>query len=535
MTISRRLGAAVLAAGVTAALTGLSGLPARADDLSYVKYYTVTTSYQGKKEDLAEIASRFLGSDSRSLEIYNLNVGREQPDGKALNDAEKLDPGWKLVLPWDAVGASVQYGTLSGDAPEPTPTGSKRSPTSKTPSSATGGGTSAPAGSPRSSGSASAGAAKPGVQATNPPAASGAKCTPPASAGKQPDWARQKLDADRAWSRTKGTGEVIAIVDSGVDGSLAPLTGHVLVGVDVVSGSGRGDVDCVGSGTAMGAIAVAQPGKRGALAGIAPGANVMPVRVVTTSPKVEPSDEATAITVATSAGATVIALGSYVDTADPKVAAAIKQAVDHDVVVVCAAPDPNAPIDPDTALPEHGVLRVGGVGEDGQLVASYRTGAVDVVAPGAAVSTLGVTGVGTVVVTGTQYAVAFVAGEVALVRAAYPNLPAVDVADRVKDTAGAADSRAGGGRMMDVSSAVTAALNVSGGGSRRPTPSSGGGGQIFLLTLIGAVLMGALIVLIIRVRRLLRADDVAGTPGTGGETESGNPPRPVPPKKAGAR
>ncbi len=529
MTISRRLGAALLAAGVTAAVAGLGGTPARADDPSYVKYYTVTTSYQGNKENLAEIANRFLGSESRSVEIYNLNVGREQPDGKALSDADRLDPGWELVLPWDAVGPSVQYGTLPTEAPRATPT-------AQTPTAHSSAGTSGQGGTPKSSGSSPASTAKPGVQATKPPAATGAKCTPPASAGKRPDWARQKLAADKAWSRTKGTGQVIAIVDSGVDGSLGPMTGHVLVGVDVVSGSGRGDVDCLGSGTAMGAIAVAQPGKGGALAGVAPGANVMPVRVVTTSPKVEPADEATAITVATSAGATVIALGSYVNTADPKVAAAIKQAVDHDVVVVCAAPDPNVPIDPATALPDHGVLRVGGVGEDGQPVAAYLPGAVDVVAPGAAVSTLGVTGAGTVVVTGTQYAVAFVAGEAALVRAAYPNLPAADVADRVKDTAGAADSRAGGARMMDAGSAVTAAMTLAGGSdSGKSTPLSSGGGQIMLLTLIGAVLMGALILLVTRIRRLLRADDTEDRPGTGGETEGATPPWPVPPEKSGVR
>ena len=326
------------------------------------------------------------------------------------------------------------------------------------------------------------------------------------------------------------------MVDSGVDGSLTQLAGHVSVGADVVSGNGRGDVDCLGTGTGMAAIIAARPGKNNALAGVAPNATVMPVRVVTTSAKAQADDEATAISVATASGATVVALGSYVDTSDVKVIAAIQQAVSHDVVVVCAAPAPTAPVSTDTTLPSQGVLRVGGVGEDGQPTSSYKPGTVDVQAPGSRVSTLGLTGTGTVLATGTQYAVAFVAGEAALIRAAYPSLPAAGVTARVEQTAKTPAGTSGGAKLMDVQVALTAALSAddlggprNGGGASVTT----GGGRVILLGLIGLVLLIALVLLVSRVRRLLRAD---GDAAAYAEDESAaSPPWPVPPEAPAAK
>src|SRR5260221_3897345 len=84
---------------------------------SNVKYYVVAAAYQGKPENLQEIAGRFLGSTARSQEIFDLNVGVLQPDGGKLTDPAVLHAGWDLVLPWDAVGAGVHYGLLPKVAP----------------------------------------------------------------------------------------------------------------------------------------------------------------------------------------------------------------------------------------------------------------------------------------------------------------------------------------------------------------------------------------------------------------------------------
>src|SRR6266571_3833775 len=75
----------------------------------YQKYYKVAASYQGRPENLAEIADRFLGGSGRSPEIFDLNAGRRQPDGGTLTDPSKLHAGWYLVLPWTrtATGCST--------------------------------------------------------------------------------------------------------------------------------------------------------------------------------------------------------------------------------------------------------------------------------------------------------------------------------------------------------------------------------------------------------------------------------------------
>ena len=54
----------------------------------------------GKEHDsLWRIAERELGSHRRWHEIYDLNVGREQPDGQRLHDPDLIYPGWILRLP----------------------------------------------------------------------------------------------------------------------------------------------------------------------------------------------------------------------------------------------------------------------------------------------------------------------------------------------------------------------------------------------------------------------------------------------------
>jgi hypothetical protein len=102
-----------MAAALMAALVGpgIWSSPARAAADETVAYYTVASA----SEDLNQVAERLLGSPARSTEIFNLNVGRRQPDGGALSDPGDLRAGWRLALPWDAAGPGVRQGTLSGD------------------------------------------------------------------------------------------------------------------------------------------------------------------------------------------------------------------------------------------------------------------------------------------------------------------------------------------------------------------------------------------------------------------------------------
>ncbi|WP_432564530.1 LysM peptidoglycan-binding domain-containing protein [Kineococcus sp. SYSU DK003] len=63
---------------------------------------------QGRYHDcLWDIAERTLGDPLRYREIFELNEDRVQPDGSRLVDADLIRPGWVLLLPADAVGATA--------------------------------------------------------------------------------------------------------------------------------------------------------------------------------------------------------------------------------------------------------------------------------------------------------------------------------------------------------------------------------------------------------------------------------------------
>lgn len=55
-----------------------------------------------RRDTLWRIAETALGDPLRWREIYDLNVGREQPDGGRLTEASILAVGWRLVLPSDS-------------------------------------------------------------------------------------------------------------------------------------------------------------------------------------------------------------------------------------------------------------------------------------------------------------------------------------------------------------------------------------------------------------------------------------------------
>jgi subtilisin family serine protease len=261
----------------------------------------------------------------------------------------------------------------------------------------------------------------------------------PAAAQTETPWAQLRLAPQQAWSHTRGKGITVAVIDSGVDATVPALAGRVAQGVDVVTGKNGADSDCLGHGTAMAAIVAAQPVGGTRFVGMAPGVMVMPIRV-TVGGSTPLEQLGTAIDIAVSAGVAVIMIGQPINVADAALAAAISGAVDHDVVVVVSAQaagaDDQAAADPpttDSAIP--GVLRVGAIAADDKLVGSYPAGAVDVLAPGAGIVSLGANGSGEIQGSGSDFAVPFVVGVVALVRARFPELSAPDAVRQVEHTA----------------------------------------------------------------------------------------------------
>ncbi|ASW55405.1 S8 family serine peptidase [Plantactinospora sp. KBS50] len=474
---------ALLAAafGVAGSLGGSPAASAEPTEAPYLKYYVVTPAYQGRPENLTEIAERFLGNGSRSAEILDRNVDRIQPDGAALTDPDRLHAGWVLLLPWDAYGDGLRYGlppTAPAAAPPAGQVGGPSDP-----------GTPAPA----------------NPTPANPTPAARCAGTPKDGAGGQDQWAVLRVAPEHAWPYSRGAGVTVAIVDSGADGSRPELAGRLSGGADIPTGSGRGDVDCLGTGTAMAGI-VAGRADGGGAAGMAPDASVYPVRVATSSTAAAETDQASAVEVAVAAGAGVIALGGYVDPTRPAVARAIASALAHDAVVVAGASAAGQ-------APAPGLLRVAAIDIAGAVAGGYGTGQVDVVAPGVDVASLGISGTGQVRHSGSRYAVAFVAGQAALVRSRFPDLTAAQVVRRIEATAdrvgsSAPDARYGWG-LINPGEAVTRVIMDEGRRPEAPVAPAGDSGWSGqrLLALVVAVLVALLLLalLALRIRKLVRA------------------------------
>ncbi|MBF5033126.1 S8 family serine peptidase [Micromonospora sp. ANENR4] len=480
MTRSVRAAArAALAAVVASAVLALTPLPASAarPGGEPVKFYTVEAAHQGEPENLTEIAERFLGDGARAAELFALNSGRIQPDGGTLTDGVRLRAGWVLVLPWDAYGSEVRQGVPP--APKSAP------------------GTSTPDERQRTAD---------GDAVARPPKG----CRTVATSRATSSWAGPRVAADRAWAHSRGRDQLVAVVDSGVAGGLAPLAGRVTTGVDRATGGARGDTDCLGTGTAMAGLIVAQPVKGSAVAGVAPDAAVMPVRVAGRTAGASAAASAAGIRAAVGSGASVIALGPQVDLGQAEVVTAVNEAVDAGVVVVVGAAGEQEPADPDVPLHE-AVLRVGGIGPDGGTTGSYRSGGVDVVAPAVDVTSLGITGTRPVTGSGTHHAVAYVAGQAALIRSAYPDLDPAQVRNRVLRTA---KTTGGVAPEIDLTASVTAVLPEEAPRAQAAEQASGStagiGRRAALLALAGLAALAA-VLLGLRARRRAGAGDDAGS------------------------
>jgi subtilisin family serine protease len=92
-------------------------------------------------------------------------------------------------------------------------------------------------------------------------------------------WGIKKVRAEAAWSAGTGSGVTIAIVDSGVDRSHEDLRANVVDGHDFVDNDSDPS-DEVGHGTHVAGIAAAVANNGVGVAGVAPNAKIMPVRVL---------------------------------------------------------------------------------------------------------------------------------------------------------------------------------------------------------------------------------------------------------------
>lgn len=80
-------------------------------------FYEVRPPAGRHYDTLWDIADRYLGSGIRYKEIWELNKGLVQADGRALRDADLIFPGWVLRLPDDAHGPGLKVVAHVTDPP----------------------------------------------------------------------------------------------------------------------------------------------------------------------------------------------------------------------------------------------------------------------------------------------------------------------------------------------------------------------------------------------------------------------------------
>ncbi|MFE3446455.1 type VII secretion-associated serine protease mycosin [Nocardia sp. NPDC059180] len=333
---------------------------------------------------------------------------------------------------------------------------------------------------------------------------SGAPIEPPVS--------QAVLDLPAAWQFSRGAGQKVAVIDTGVNRH--PRLPALQAGGDYVSGT-DGTVDCDGHGTLVAGIIAARPNPDDAFAGVAPEAEILTIRQLSLA--FEAKDRrgaeekpgaiasggygnvltlAAAVVRAVDMGATVINISEVacaaagVDTVDAPLGAAVKYAYDRNVVVVAAAGNlqtdgacksqntgsgwPGVQTVASPAWFDPYVLSVASIDPNGIVSELSLNGPwIGVAAigrqivsldskPGGAGLVDGVqTAEGISPIEGTSFAAPYVAGLAALVRSRFPDLTAAQVIDRIERTAQAPgpgrDDRIGHG-LIDPVAALTAEL-----------------------------------------------------------------------------
>jgi type VII secretion-associated serine protease mycosin len=265
----------------------------------------------------------------------------------------------------------------------------------------------------------------------------------------------QLYDPGRLAPLATGAGIRVAVIDSGVDATHPQLRDHVLRGRDELHHDATGRQDCVGHGTAVAGIIAAQPEPGVGMRGLAPGVQILPIRV-SEQEKIDgkaqgdggsPATFAQAITWAADpdgGDAQVINLSLVMIVDDAAVRTAVAGAIARGVVVVAAAgndaTEGNARPYP-ASYP--GVIGVGAIGPDGQRASFSQHGDyVDIMAAGTQL-TVAARRAGQTTQQGTSFAAPFVAATVALILQRFGPLSPAQVTRRLVATA---DPAPGGGR-----------------------------------------------------------------------------------------
>jgi type VII secretion-associated serine protease mycosin len=250
---------------------------------------------------------------------------------------------------------------------------------------------------------------------------------------------------EEAWNVTRGAGVTIAIIDTGVDSTHQDLQGAVVGGTDVSGiGSPNGETP-IGQGSEHGTMVASLAAGRGnsgsgGVIGSAPEASVLSVSMAFEGATRSADDQiARAVVWAVDNGADVISLSLTRNTREWPTSwdEAFLYAESRDVVVVAAAGNRGSgteAVGAPATMP--GVLTVGGVTRTGEASARASSQGITIGVMAPSENLVGaLPGDRYALWDGTSGATPIVAGIVALVRAAHPDLDAANIINRVLSTA----------------------------------------------------------------------------------------------------
>ena len=225
-------------------------------------------------------------------------------------------------------------------------------------------------------------------------------------------WAIEAMNLPHAWSLSQGSGVVVAVLDTGVDGDHEDLAGKV---VDEVNLSSSPSIaDRYGHGTHIAGIIGATMDNGTGICGVASDCSVLSVKVADDNGRCDAPEVADGIVWAVEHGAEVINISLRLSSPCDELEAAVNYAWEEGVVIVAAAGNgggstPQYPAHYDQCI------AVTSIEEDGTRAPLANYGDwVDVAAPGYQIcSTLPDDEYG--YKTGTSQATAYVSGVAALV------------------------------------------------------------------------------------------------------------------------
>lgn len=276
------------------------------------------------------------------------------------------------------------------------------------------------------------------VAVPSPVSAQSGQCAAPANdIVREVPWPQRRLAPQLAWELDTGGATLVGVVDTGVSAAAPTLAGRVRPGTDLLS-PGPANNDCAGRGTFMAGLIAAKPTAGVGFAGIAPDAQILPIRAAENTNEVDPVKLASGIRLAVDGGAKVIAVSLATPVPAAELRAAVNYAAARDVLVIAAADVDmqNGQTPYPAAFPS--VLAVSGIDETGAPIRKSDTPppvTPALVAPGNNVLGVAPSGSGHFVASGGGVGVAFVAGAAALVRSYRPTLTADEVRHRMLTTA----------------------------------------------------------------------------------------------------